>query len=126
MSSDKVDRKAIMNVMKFQEEAWSKGNIDGFMEGYWKSDSLMFIGSKGITYGWQNTLDNYKAKYDSKEKMGKLTFEVIKLNVNVSTATMIGKWNLERGGELEDVGGHFTLFWRKEGSKWRIVADHTS
>ena len=62
----------VLNHLHSQQKAWNEGNIDGFMSSYWNNDSLKFIGSKGITYGWQKTLDNYKKSYPNKEAMGKL------------------------------------------------------
>jgi len=72
-------KKEILKVMTDQQTAWNNGNIDGYMQGYWKNDSLLFIGSKGPTYGWQKTLDNYKKSYPNKEKMGILEFSDIQV-----------------------------------------------
>ncbi len=114
----------IVDLMKKQELAWNAGDIDGFMKYYWKDDSLKFIGSKGITYGWQKTLDNYKKNYPNKEAMGILTFE-IKTNEQLSKTSVfiIGSWNLKKE---KSVGGYFTLLWKKIKGEWVIVADHTS
>ena len=118
------EEKEILAVMDMQEEAWSEGNIDVFMMGYWKSDSLMFIGKNGIKYGWQTTLDNYKKSYPDKATMGKLEFEILKLEVNDNSAYMLGKWSLIR--ESDNPNGYFTLYWKKIDSKWVITIDHTS
>lgn len=119
------DEVAIKNVMQAQQEAWNRADIESFMEGYWKSDSLKFIGRNGITYGWQTTLENYKKSYPSPEAMGKLTFTILTLDLlSESSAYMIGKWHLKR--TTDEPGGHFTLLWRKINGKWVIVADHTS
>lgn len=110
--------------MKAQEESWNKGNIPGFMDYYWKSDSLKFIGSKGITYGWQKTLDNYLKSYPDKATMGSLKFTIIEaIQLSDTSIYVIGKWELSRE---KAVGGHFTLLWKKINGKWVIVADHTS
>ena len=114
----------IQKVMGLQEEAWNEGNIEQFMEGYWKSDSLMFIGKNGIKYGWQTTLDNYKVSYPDKTAMGKLNFEILKLEVNGVSAYMLGKWKLTRTEDMPN--GHFTLYWKKKDNKWLITIDHTS
>ena len=115
----------IKKAMSEQEIAWNKGDIDGFMVSYWKSDSLKFIGKNGITYGWQNTLDNYKKSYPDKATMGKLSFTIINVEVLSSTSCyVIGKWNLDR--DKDDVGGYYTLLWKKINGKWVIVIDHTS
>lgn len=114
----------VEKLMKIQEDAWNRGDIEGFMKYYWKSDSLKFIGKSGITYGWQKTLDNYKKSYPDKVTMGKLTF-VIKGKEELSDKAVyiIGSWNLERE---KPVGGYFTLLWKKIKGEWVIVADHTS
>lgn len=116
--------KEILSVMKMQEKAWSNGNIDNFMQGYWQSDSLMFVGKNGIKYGWKTTLENYKKSYPNKAAMGKLEFNVIKLEVNGNSAFMLGKWNLIR--ENDNPNGHFALYWKKINGKWLITIDHTS
>jgi ketosteroid isomerase-like protein len=122
--SMKEDEKMINEVMQMQEQAWNNGDIEQFMQGYWQSDSLMFIGKNGIKYGWQTTLDNYKTSYPDKVAMGKLKFEIIKLEVNNDAAYMLGKWNLER--REDNPNGYFTLYWKKIEGKWFITIDHTS
>jgi len=118
----------ITKIMNDQEAAWNKGDIDGFMSAYWKSDSLKFIGKNGITYGWQNTLDNYKKSYPDKATMGTLDFTIISIDeVSSSTAFVVGKWHLKRDkSDKGDVGGYFTLVWRKTETRWVITLDHTS
>lgn len=119
----------ILAAMASQEQAWNNGDIDGFMQGYWKDDSLMFISGDHVSYGWQQVTDNYKAKYSSKEIMGELTFDFIKLEQLSSTAYyMIGSWKLDRHiGEQENIiQGKFSLIWRLVDGKWVIVVDHTS
>ncbi len=118
------DVKEIEKVMAMQESAWNEGSIEAFMNGYWKSDSLMFIGKNGIKYGWQTTLDNYKTSYPDKKVMGQLAFEVLKLEVNGISAYMLGKWKLIR--EKDAPGGYFTLYWKKINGNWVITIDHTS
>lgn len=116
---------AIRQVIATQEDAWNRADIESFMEGYWKSDSLMFIGSRGITFGWQSTLESYKKGYPNAEAMGKLTFTILSLQMlSPESAYVIGKWHLTR--VKDEVGGHFTLLWKKIDGKWVIVADHTS
>jgi ketosteroid isomerase-like protein len=119
------DAKAIRAVLDEQVMAWNEGNLEKFMEGYWKSDKLQFIGKNGIQYGWQKTLDNYKKSYPDKKAMGVLQFDILtieKLAENVYW--VVGKWKLER--EKDTPAGHFSLLWKKIGGKWRIVADHSS
>jgi ketosteroid isomerase-like protein len=117
--------KEVADVMKLQENAWNNFVIDGFMAHYWNSDSLMFIGSKGVTYGWKQTLANYKKNYNSKELMGVLTFTNLKFDVLSKNAVyVIGKWQINR--KETQIGGHYTLLWKKINGKWVIVCDHTS
>jgi len=120
----KNDEQEIFSVMQMQEKAWNRGYIDEFMQGYWQSDSLMFIGKNGIKYGWQKTLENYKKSYPDKATMGELKFEIIKLEINRVSAYMLGKWSLERAED--NPNGYFTLYWKKINNKWVITIDHTS
>jgi len=114
----------VLNHMKMQEKAWNEGDIKGFMNYYWKSDSLKFIGSKGITYGWQKTLDNYIKSYPTKNDMGILTFTIVEgTQLSEKSIYVIGKWELKKD---KPVGGYFTLLWKLIDDKWVIVADHTS
>jgi len=124
-SQAKTDISEVKEAMKNQELAWNKADIEGFMSFYWKSDSLKFIGSKGITYGWQKTLDNYKKNYPTADAMGTLTFENNTIEqLSTTKIFVIGKWHLKR--KEGDVGGHYTLLWKKLNGKWVIVVDHTS
>lgn len=125
-SLKKSDRNAILQVLSQQEGCWNKGDLECFMEGYWRSDSLMFIGSRGLTYGWQQTLDNYKKGYPDKAAMGKLTFEILHIKATGKKAALvIGKWMLTRP-EKGDLAGHFSLVWKRINKEWVIVADHSS
>ncbi len=118
-------KSAIGKIMHEQEQAWDKGDIDGFMAAYWNSDSLRFIGKNGITYGWKNTIDNYKKNYPDKANMGELIFSIISTEqLSETTCYVIGKWDLKR--EKGDIGGYYTLLWKKIAGKWVIVIDHTS
>ncbi len=114
----------VTGLMKEQELSWNNGDIRGFMQHYWNNDSLTFIGSKGVTYGWQKTLDNYLKSYPTKESMGTLGFTIIEvLKLSAQEIYVIGKWHLEKE---KPAGGHFTLLWRLKGGRWVIVSDHTS
>ena len=118
-------KKDILNVLHEQQICWNNGNLDGFMKGYWKSDSLLFIGSKGPTYGWQKTLDNYKKSYPNKEKMGILEFS--DLNVKMlgkNYAYVFGKWKLIR--QNDSPNGIYTLTFQKFKDGWKIISDHTN
>lgn len=116
---------AIRSLMETQEEAWNSGDLEAFMAPYWNSDSLLFIGSRGLSYGWQTTLDNYRKSYPDASAMGQLTFSNLHFDsINRKTVFVVGKWHLSRAaGDLE---GHYSLIWKKRKGKWFIVADHSS
>jgi ketosteroid isomerase-like protein len=119
------DETAIRKVLSTQNDAWNRGDVDAFMIGYWKSDSLMFIGQSGVTYGWQNTLNNYKKNYPDTAIMGKLTFTLISVKkLSDKYYRVVGKWFLKRS--VGDVGGHFTLLFQKINGEWVIIEDHSS
>lgn len=112
-------------LMQAQENAWNEGDLDGFMSSYWKSDSLSFIGSRGLSKGWQTTFDNYKKSYPNQAQMGKLQFENLEMEqLAPLSAFVIGKWTLYRSADT--LSGHYSLIWKKMGAKWVIVADHSS
>lgn len=120
------DVEMIKNIMHDQELAWNRGDLDAFMEGYWKSDSLMFVGSKGPTYGWQQTLDNYKKGYPNAQAMGQLTFTNLQFSpLENDHFLVVGKWHLERT-DLENLEGHYSLVWKRINGQWVIIADHSS
>jgi hypothetical protein len=119
------DEKAIRDLLSRQSAAWNQGNIDEFMKGYWQSDSLLFIGKSGVTNGYQNTLDNYKKNYNDASKMGKLFFDILEVRkMSPVYYWVLGKWFLKRS--IGDVGGYYTLLFRKIKGQWVIVADHSS
>ncbi len=119
------DETAIRNEMNLQVKAWNDGNIDAFMQTYWKSDSLMFISSIKPTFGWQTTLEHYKKTYPDSTIMGKLSFNLINLKpLSTEYYFVTGEWQLKRTGG--NIGGYFTLLFRKIKGKWVIVVDHTS
>ena len=117
----------LKSTLQQQATAWNNGDIAAFMQAYWKSEKLQFIGSKKVTYGWQNTLDNYKKGYPDKATMGQLNFEVIDIKkLGRKSASLTGKWMLKRDADKGDIGGHFLLLWRKIKGEWKIVADCTN
>jgi len=119
------DSSSVVDKLFVQQACWNNGDIDCFMETYWKSDSLKFIGKDGITYGWQATIDRYKSKYPDQSYMGTLSFNVLALEyLGSNTLMLVGKWDLKR--TMGDVGGHFTLIWKRISGEWVIIADHTS
>jgi ketosteroid isomerase-like protein len=124
LAQDKDDQ-TIRKVLSDQTIAWNKGNIEDFMKGYWNNDSLMFIGKNGVTYGYQNTLMNYKKNYNSADAMGTLSFDLIKVQrLSPEYYFVVGKWHLKRS--IGDVGGHYNLLFRKINGSWVIIADHSS
>ncbi len=119
------DELAIRNTLNEQMNAWNSGDLDRFMQTYWQSDSLMFIGKSGVTCGWQHTFDNYKKSYPDTVAMGKLDFTIIGIKrLSVIYFHVVGKWNLTR--TAGDLSGHFTLIFRKIKNKWVIISDHSS
>jgi hypothetical protein len=119
------DEMAIRTILQTQETNWNQGALENFMEGYWKNDSLMFIGKSGITYGWQKILDNYKKGYPDTTAMGKLFFDLIEIKqLSPEYFYVVGKWMLKRS--IGDLSGHYDLLLRKIKGKWVIVADHSS
>ncbi|GAB2871049.1 YybH family protein [Hymenobacter ruber] len=120
-------RQAIVRVLTTQTAAWNRGDIPGFMEGYWKSDSLVFIGRKGPTYGWQPTLANYQKNYPDAAAMGQLDFSGLRVTLVAPTAAqVVGHWHLARPAALGDLQGYFLLVLRQMDGKWVVVADHTN
>lgn len=120
------DEQQILSVLEEQTRAWNDGDIDRFMIGYWQHDSLMFIGKNGVTYGYNQTLANYKKNYPDRATMGKLKFTIVKLNrIAADTYFIVGKWHLTLD-EKSSIGGHYTLLFKKIKKSWVIVADHSS
>ncbi|NML19908.1 nuclear transport factor 2 family protein [Pseudoflavitalea sp. G-6-1-2] len=123
-----ADEKAIREILAKQNAAWNRGDLEGFMKGYWNNDSLMFVGKSGVTYGYKNTLENYKKGYGNGnvDSMGKLTFTFIRFTrVSPEYYFVVGKWELKEKKD-GDMSGHFNLLIRKINKEWVIVADHSS
>lgn len=119
------EQKAIAIVLEYQRLAWNKGDLLGYMQGYWNSDSLVFIGKRGPQYGWQKTFDNYQKSYPDKSAMGELHFNILKIEVlDKNNAFVLGKWLLKR--EKDEPQGYFTLRLRKINKEWKVVYDHSS
>lgn len=124
-SAQSSDETTIRQMLDRQTKDWNAGSLDNFMQGYWKSDSLMFIGKSGITYGWNKTLANYKKSYPDTAAMGKLHFDILVVKpLSPEYYQVIGKWYLQR--TAGDLKGHYTLLLRKIAGEWVIVADHSS
>jgi ketosteroid isomerase-like protein len=119
------DEKIIRNILADQISFWNKGDIPGFMQGYWNSDSLVFVGKNGPTYGYNNTLSNYQKNYPNKDYMGILNFDILSVQpMEKDHFFVIGKFMLQR--KVGDASGHFTLILRRINGVWKIVSDHSS
>lgn len=117
--------KHIRKILQSQTEAWNKGDIDAFMQGYWNNDSLLFVGKSGPTYGYQNTLNNYKKNYPNKDYMGQLQFTLLEVKPLAKSVWMVlGKWALNR--TAGNINGHYTLLFKKIKGQWVIIMDHSS
>jgi len=112
------------DILQTQAAAWNRGDIDAFMDHYWKSEDLTFSSGGKTTRGWQTTKDNYKLRYPTRDQMGKLTFDQLEVfPLGDTAALLLGHWHLDR---TNPVGGNFSLVFRKIDGAWVIVHDHTS
>lgn len=119
------DKKAILKVMELQEQAWNTHDLEGFMQGYWKSDSLKFYGKSGLTKGWQNTLDNYKNGYPTSAESGTLKFTIDDISpVECNSYWVMGQYHLTR--TVGNANGNFLIIFKKIDGEWKIVADMSS
>jgi ketosteroid isomerase-like protein len=119
------DEQQIRGILDRQVEAWNRGDLRAFMNGYWESDSLMYIGKGGVTYGYAPTLQSYIRNYGDTARMGKLSFQLLHLQrLAPDVFFVVGKWSLRRSAG--DTGGHYTLVWKKINGSWVIVSDHSS
>ena len=118
--------RAIRKVLDDQVAAWNKGDLEGFMAGYWQSPDLSFFSGNTRTRGWQGTLDRYRKRYQAEgREMGKLTFTELQVDVLAPDSALVrGRFQLELRKERPT--GLFTLIFRKLPGGWRIVHDHTS
>jgi ketosteroid isomerase-like protein len=116
----------IHSILDEQTKYWNAGNLEQFMQGYWRNDSLVFIGKSGLTYGFEKTLANYKRNYPDLATMGILKFDIRKIEkLSKKLYFVVGKWHLTRNdkGVLE---GYFSLIFKKIKGKWKIISDHSS
>lgn len=124
-SAQSSEEQTIRNTLERQTNDWNRGDIDAFMKGYWQSDSLMFIGQSGVTYGYDRTLNNYKKNYPDAARMGKLKFNILEVRkLSSDHYFVLGKWMLTR--TVGDISGHYTLMFKKIKGEWVIIADHSS
>lgn len=123
--AQKTEEEQIRKLLTTQTEEWNKGNIEGFMQTYWQSDSLMFIGKAGVKRGWRETLNNYKKSYPDTTAMGKLSFDILVVKkLSPDYYYVVGKWMLKR--TIGDLKGHYDLLLQKRKGRWVIIADHSS
>ncbi len=123
--SQNKDEQAILAILDNQTKSWNKGNLEEFMQGYWKHDSLVFVGKNGLTYGFENTMNNYKRNYSDTVQMGKLHFKILKTErLATDIYFVIGKWSLLRS--VGNLSGHYSLIFRKINGVWTIISDHSS
>ncbi|MBT8375413.1 MAG: nuclear transport factor 2 family protein [Bacteroidia bacterium] len=117
-----LDEAGIRLVMEQQELAWNKHDLEGFMSGYWKSDSLKFYGSNGLTLGWENTLNNYKKNYPTQAESGTLRFVINDISpIEGNNYWVMGEYHLER--QIGDANGVFIIIFKKIKGEWKIIAD---
>jgi len=118
-------RAAILAVLSEQKDAWNRGDVAGFMYGYWNSPELTFAGSTGVTRGWQPVMDRYRQKYPDQKQMGHLEFSELEVRpLGTDAALVLGRWELVR--EADKLGGVFTLVFQRFPDGWKIIHDHTS
>jgi ketosteroid isomerase-like protein len=119
------DRAAITKILAGQQSNWNQGNVDAFLEGYWRSPDLTFSGSGGIARGWDGVLARYKKNYPDRAAMGQLDFSGLEFHfLGDDAALVLGHWHLARAHG--DIGGVFSLVWQRFPEGWRIIHDHTS
>jgi len=124
-STEMADKEAIISVLKAQEKAWSNHNLEEYMQGYWKSDSLKFYGSSGLTYGWNKTLANYKRGYPTPDHAGILKFKINDItHIEKESYYVMGEYHLTR--KIGNANGVFMIIFRKIKGAWKIVADTSS
>jgi uncharacterized protein (TIGR02246 family) len=123
--ADQKSIDAIKSVIDTQRDAWNKGDIEGYMQGYDKSDNTVFVSGDNVTRGWKTVLERYKKSYDSREKMGQLEFSDLEITLlSKDSAVVLGRWLLKRSND--EPHGRFSLIFKKTKAGWRIIHDHTS
>jgi ketosteroid isomerase-like protein len=116
---------AVRAVLDAQRDAWNRGDVEGYMDGYERSRETVFVSGDNVTRGWQTVLDRYKKNYNSREKMGTLSFSDLEITpVGNDAAIVLGRWHLQR--VKDEPHGRFTLILRRTRQGWKIIHDHTS
>jgi len=122
-----AEKEAIRGVLMRQQEAWNAGDIETFMADYVRSDTLRFTSGGDVRYGWDSAMERYLATYPDRGAMGVLRFSDLAIDVlSQEWALVFGSWDLERGGDYEDIGGKYTLLMHRGSEGWKVVYDHTS
>lgn len=125
LASAQSDSSAIVRVLEDQVRAWNEGDVEGYMEGYWRSEETTFVSGGAVLRGFDRVLARYKKNYASREAMGTLAFEDLDVRLLSGTVALVtGGWRLRRA--QDSPGGRFTLVLQKKSEGWRIVYDHTS
>jgi len=115
----------IQSVLNAQQDAWNRGDIDAFMNGYARSPSPVFISGDEVTRGWDTVRERYRKKYSDRTKMGTLTFSEVEVTpLSPDSAVVLGRWSLQRANDQPH--GRFTLVFKRLAEGWRIILDHTS
>ena len=115
----------IQSVLTAQQDAWNRGDIDAFMNGYARSASTVFVSQDEVSRGWETVRDRYRVKYSDRTKMGTLSFSEIEVTMlSPDAAVVLGRWRLKR--TKDEPHGRFTLIFKRLPEGWRIVHDHTS
>ncbi len=115
----------IQSVLTAQQDAWNRGDIDAFMNGYARSASTVFVSQDEVSRGWETVRDRYRVKYSDRTKMGTLSFSEIEVTMlSPDAAVVLGRWRLKRTND--EPHGRFTLIFKRLPEGWRIVHDHTS
>lgn len=121
-TSEQEDKAEIVQLMREQERAWSNHDLEGFMQTYWKSDSLKFYGAKGLTLGWEKTLEGYKKRYPTPDETGTLNFTIDDITkIESNSYHVMGQYHLKR--KAGDANGVFLIVLKKINGAWKIVAD---
>ena len=121
-TTNENDKKEILNILEQQKEDWNAIDLEGFMQGYWKSEDLKFYGSNGVSHGWEQTLSNYKKRYPSKEDMGQLNFTIEAVSkIEANSYYVMGQYHLKRS--IGDAHGTFMVIFKKIDGAWKIIAD---
>jgi ketosteroid isomerase-like protein len=125
LNSESKSIAAIRGVLDAQRDAWNNGDVEGYMDGYDRSEQTVLVSGDNVIRGWQTVHDRYKKNYDSREKMGTLTFSDLEITqLGNDAAIVLGRWHLRRA--TDEPHGRFTLVFRRTKKGWKIIHDHTS